>query len=93
MKPELVKRAIEERQQRSREEKMKIKTADGAQPWTDYVVTSEVSGKSYRVALRGKEPGDSYCSCPDFRTNTLGTCKHILKVLRNVERKFYSRRQ
>jgi superfamily II DNA or RNA helicase len=85
---ELVQRAIEERRKRAREEKMKLKTADSTQPWTDYIVTSELSGKSYRVALRGTEPGDSYCSCPDFRTNTLGTCKHILKVLRKVQRAF-----
>ena len=32
------------------------------------------------MALRGLERGPSYCSCPDFRTNTLGTCKHILHV-------------
>ena len=28
-----------------------------------------------------RSAGESYCSCPDFRTNTLGTCKHILHVL------------
>src|SRR6267142_2623282 len=33
-------------------------------------------------------PGDSYCSCPDFRTNTLGTCKHILHVLAKLKRRF-----
>src|SRR5207253_2472509 len=33
-------------------------------------------------------PGVSYCSCPDFRTNTLGTCKHILHVQHKVKRRF-----
>ena len=51
-------------------------------------MTSLLSGKSYRVALRGMERGPSYCSCPDFRTNTLGTCKHILHVQGKVKRKF-----
>ena len=40
------------------------------------------------MALRGEKRGDSFCSCPDFRTNTLGTCKHILHVLRRVKRRF-----
>ena len=52
------------------------------------MVASALSGKTYRVALRGEERGDSYCSCPDFRTNTLGTCKHILHLLDRVRRRF-----
>ena len=51
-------------------------------------VTNAVTGKTYRVALRGTEPGQSFCSCPDFRTNTLGTCKHVLHVLEKIKRKF-----
>src|SRR6266566_240044 len=62
-------------------ERVPVKSADPDQPWTDYAVSSTVSGKTYRVAVRGRDPGNSYCSCPDFRTNTLGTCKHILHVL------------
>jgi predicted nucleic acid-binding Zn finger protein len=52
------------------------------------VVTSVLSGKSYRVAMRGLEEGQAYCTCPDFRVNTLGTCKHVLKVAQTVKRKF-----
>ncbi len=85
---ELIQRAIEDRLERAKVEKMKLQAADAAQPWTDYTLTNTLSGKSYRVALRGTEPGESFCSCPDFRTNTLGTCKHILHVLEKVKRKF-----
>ncbi len=67
---------------------MKVEALDSRSVWTDYTVTNRTSGKTYRVALRGKEPGESYCSCPDFRTNTLGTCKHILHVLQKVKRRF-----
>jgi ERCC4-related helicase len=84
----LVRHAIEERRERAKTEKMRLQSADSDQPWTDYTVTSTLSGKSYRVAVRGLEPGQSYCSCPDFRTNTLGTCKHILKVLGRLKRRF-----
>ena len=85
---ELIERAIEERRERARTERMTLKSSDPDQPWTDYMVASTISGKTYRVAVRGREPGDSYCSCPDFRTNTLGTCKHILHVLAKLKRRF-----
>lgn len=85
---ELVSRALAERLIRAKTERMRIKSSDSRRPWTDYSVTSLESGKSYRVALRGLELGQSYCSCPDFRTNHLGTCKHILNVLEKLPKKF-----
>jgi hypothetical protein len=78
---ELVARALEERRQRAKSERMIVRSSDPRIPWTDYTVTSTASGKTYRVALRGEQTGLSYCACPDFKTNTLGTCKHIMKVL------------
>lgn len=85
---ELVARALADRAERAKAEKMMVKALDPSSPWTDYTVTNKVSGKSYRVSLRGLEPGDSFCSCPDFRTNTLGTCKHVLNVLGKIKRRF-----
>jgi len=77
---DLVNRALEERRERAGREPMEIKSMEPGELWTDYIVTNALSGKSYRVALRGWDRGDSYCSCPDFRKNTLGTCKHLMKV-------------
>jgi superfamily II DNA or RNA helicase len=85
---ELVARALAEREERARKEKFRMQSSDPRTPWTDYTLTSAASGKTYRVALRGLERGISYCSCPDFRTNTLGTCKHIMAALRRVKPKF-----
>jgi hypothetical protein len=85
---ELVRRALAERAERARTEKMTLRAGDPRRPWTDYLVTNRLSGKTYRVALRGTLPGQSYCSCPDFRTNTLGTCKHIMHVLAKAKRRF-----
>jgi hypothetical protein len=85
---ELIEQAISERRERARTERMIVKSAEPEQPWTDYAVSNTISGKTYRVAVRGREPGDSYCSCPDFRTNTLGTCKHILHVLAKLKKRF-----
>jgi len=87
---QLIEVALSERQQRAKDERMDVVAADRSvkTPWSDYIVTSRVSGKSYRVALRGFERGDSYCTCPDYRDNTLGTCKHIMKALLTVRRRF-----
>jgi superfamily II DNA or RNA helicase len=85
---ELVDVALADRQERADTEKMRIVSQDALTPWADYTVTSTLSGKTYRVALRGTERGSSYCSCPDFRANTLGTCKHILRTLAKARGRF-----
>ena len=85
---ELVQLALAEREKRAAEESMRVTSQDQSTPWADYLVASAASGRTYRVALRGVEPGESFCSCPDFRKNTLGTCKHVMHTLANVRRKF-----
>lgn len=85
---ELVKLAIEERAERAKTEKMQLKSMNREELWTDYTLTSHSSGKSYRVALRGWDRGDSYCSCRDFRKNTLGTCKHLLYTIQEAKKRF-----
>jgi superfamily II DNA or RNA helicase len=50
----------------------------GTQPiFSEFSVGNPKTGTQYRVAIRGSQPGENYCSCPDFAINTLGTCKHI----------------
>ncbi|HZR20390.1 MAG TPA: DEAD/DEAH box helicase [Verrucomicrobiae bacterium] len=84
----LIEQALGERAERARSEKMVLESSQPGKLWADYTVTSAVSGKTYRLALRGWERGQSFCSCPDFRKNTLGTCKHILNALDKVKRRF-----
>lgn len=52
----------------------------------DYSVKNTESGNTYKVALHGREPGLNFCTCMDFKTNMLGTCKHIEAVLLSVVR-------
>ncbi|MFQ5733537.1 MAG: DEAD/DEAH box helicase [Planctomycetaceae bacterium] len=85
---EVVQQALDDRAARARDEKFRLQSDHPKEPWTDYVITSAGSGKTYRLALRGEERGQSFCSCPDFRTNTLGTCKHLLYALQRVRQKF-----
>ena len=90
---ELVKQAIAEREERARKEKFKLVSTDPRRPWTDYTLTSAQSGKTYHLAIRGTENGESYCSCPDFRTNTLGTCKHLLYAIGRIKARFPARKR
>jgi len=85
---QLVARAIADRTERARTERMTLRSTEPGTLWTDYTITSAGSGKTYRLALRGWERGESYCSCPDFRTNTLGTCKHLIHAQRKLRRRF-----
>ena len=60
----------------------------GDQPFfSEFRVSNPQSKTSYRVAIRGLNAGDNYCSCPDYATNELGTCKHIEFVLARLEKK------
>ena len=49
--------------------------------FSDYRITNPDTGGQYRVSIRGFDVGDNTCECPDFKANTLGTCKHIEAVL------------
>src|SRR5437899_2715537 len=72
---------IDIRRQRAAQEQFKIQNLGRNRVFSDYQITNPTSGGQYRVSIRGFDVGDNTCECPDFRTNTLGTCKHIEAVL------------
>ncbi|EIC19666.1 DEAD/DEAH box helicase [Thiorhodovibrio frisius] len=41
---------------------------------------------SYRVHVRSLAARANYCTCPDFATNQLGTCKHIEAVVHRIDK-------
>ncbi len=45
-----------------------------------------VGGSSYQVQIRSATERINHCSCPDFATNRLGTCKHIEAVLHTLSK-------
>jgi superfamily II DNA or RNA helicase len=60
----------------------------GSEPFfSEFRVSNPVSKSSYRVAIRGLGPGGNFCSCPDYATSELGTCKHIEFTLARLEKK------
>ena len=74
---------IELRRQRVQKEPMRVTPVTaGRNPFKDYLV-ARLDGDhaaEYRVELRSRTERINTCSCPDFRKNFLGTCKHIEKV-------------
>jgi superfamily II DNA or RNA helicase len=55
--------------------------------FSEFRISNPASKSSYRVAIRGLHPGDNFCSCPDYATSELGTCKHIEFTLGRLEAK------
>lgn len=45
-----------------------------------YTVLSPVSRNEYKVVYRGEDSAWNYCSCMDFKTSQLETCKHLEAV-------------
>lgn len=71
---------IARRQLRARQEELKVISENSADlPFSDFRVQSP-SGLTYRVEIRELTPNRSACECVDFRTNGLGTCKHVEAV-------------
>lgn len=54
---------------------------------SQFSLANPETGKTYKLAIRGDVPGVNFCSCPDFRINNLGTCKHIEFALFTLKKK------
>jgi SNF2 family DNA or RNA helicase len=72
---------IDVRRRRAAEGHFRIQNLGRNRVFSDYLVTNPQSGGQYKVSIRGFDVGDNTCECPDYRTNTLGTCKHVEAVL------------
>jgi superfamily II DNA or RNA helicase len=87
--------AIEERAKRGRAE-VKVEHLSGEQWFGTWVARSIAPTShfpaSYRVNIRSLDRQANYCTCPDFATNQLGTCKHIEAVLHKIKKRRDSKR-
>ena len=75
------------RRQFGREQKFDLSNIGGHPFFSEFQVANPQSRTTYRVAIRGMALGENFCSCPDFATNHLGTCKHIEFTLAKLERR------
>jgi superfamily II DNA or RNA helicase len=75
------------RRQFGREQAFGIENLTSEPFFSEFRVSNPASKSSYRVAIRGRGPGGNFCSCPDYATSELGTCKHIEFTLARLEKK------
>jgi superfamily II DNA or RNA helicase len=76
---------IDIRRQRALAGRFTIEKLGHKRVFSDFAVTNPATGGRYTVGVRGFEVGDNTCTCPDFKANTLGTCKHIEAVLESLK--------
>lgn len=81
------------RKQIATDEIFDIEYLDNNGVFGDYKVKSANSPMTYKVALRSADHSLNFCSCPDFKTNQLGTCKHIEAVMLRIQSKPSLRKQ
>ena len=75
------------RRQFGREQAFGLENLTSEPFFSEFRVSNPVSKSSYRVAIRGLGPGGNFCSCPDYATSELGTCKHLEFTLARLEKK------
>ena len=81
---------IERRRERAREEIKKIVNRGNHPLFSQFEVTS-ISGRTYRVEIHSLDELSNTCTCPDYGTNLIGTCKHIEGVLIHLREEYGDR--
>ncbi|MCU0723022.1 MAG: SNF2-related protein, partial [Planctomycetes bacterium] len=72
---------------RAANEPMAVENMDTGEPcFSTFAVFSEASGVPYAVEIRSLRERKNSCTCPDYRINGLGTCKHVERVLKELRR-------
>lgn len=75
------------RRQFGREQDFGLENLTSEPFFSEFRVSNPASKSTYRVAIRGLGPGGNFCSCPDYATSELGTCKHLEFTLAKLKRK------
>lgn len=78
------KRVLHERQEKAEKAQYQIELSDNIHG--EHVLYNERRQK-YKITLRDLKKHQGHCSCPDFQTNKLGTCKHLMFAFEVIERK------
>jgi hypothetical protein len=74
---------IERRRERAATDIARVVNKGGHVAFSTFDVTS-TTDRTYRVQIRSLTELQNSCTCPDYQTNLIGTCKHIEGVLLNL---------
>jgi hypothetical protein len=75
------------RREHGRVQEFEIKNVGADAVFSEFLVRNTQSQSTYSVIIRGNSLGENSCTCGDFTTNTLGTCKHVECVLARLEKR------
>ena len=81
---EIRKQAIADRESRAKTEKFEI--TEGEMLKGIHLIETKL-GRQYEVTLHDPEKGEGHCTCPDFLSNRLGTCKHLIHIRNHLKKK------
>src|SRR2546425_10565149 len=76
---------INKRRLRAQTEPWQITNTDAAHSIFSNFRVKSPSGMTYQVEVRDLAQRQWACDCPDFRTNGLGTCKHVEATLLQLQ--------
>jgi len=75
------------REQYGRNSNFSIKNVGEHPLFSDFILTNPETENEYKIAIRSRDNSANFCSCLDFKTNRMGTCKHLSFALSKLEKK------
>ena len=81
---EIKQQAIDDRRHRARQEDFTVTLGE---MYKGEHLLETPNGRLYTVTLHNPENGQGHCTCPDYLSNRLGTCKHILFLTNLLKKK------
>jgi len=83
----MMERVLEERKQRAKAERYELDFADNI--YGEHLLKN-AKGNAYHLSFYDFDKKLGYCSCPDYQTNKLETCKHLMYAFDVFEKQFAS---
>lgn len=78
----MIGRVLQERRAKARKAKYRIRYSDNI--FGEHLLVNE-KGIKYKITFRDFKKETGYCSCRDYQTNKLGTCKHLMFAFDQVK--------
>lgn len=78
----MIKRVLAEREDKAKKAEYKMDLAENV--YGEHILYNE-KGVEYKITFYNFQKEHGYCSCPDYATNKLGTCKHLMFAFKHVK--------
>ncbi len=78
----MIKRVLAEREEKAKKAEYRIDLAENV--YGEHILYNEKSVE-YKITFYNFQKEHGYCSCPDYATNKLGTCKHLMYAFKHVK--------